>query len=320
MRTLVSPWPRPLQGILLAALLLTSGIAAAVHAEPTGPPAERALSFLVLGDWGRDGHPRQRDVAREMARAAERLEARFVISTGDNFYPNGVSSVSAPGWKKSFEDVYTQPALQVPWYVVLGNHDYRGDSQAELDYAKKSKRWRMPGRYWAHREKLPGGGVAEFFFLDTSPFAEHYGRERHKYPQLAAQDEDAQLRWLERALRESRAEWRIVVGHHPVYSEGSAHGNTVELIKRLKPLLERYGVQLYLNGHDHDLQHIVVKGIHYVTSGAGSTTRSTNHGRNTKFSLGKTSGFVSVSMTADSLTARFVDFKGEERYRFTTGR
>jgi len=311
---------RPLRGLLLAALLLTSGLAATVLAETQGDPSGRALSFLVLGDWGRDGHPRQREVAREMARAAERLGAQFVISTGDNFYPSGVSSVSSPGWKKSFEDVYTQPALQVPWYVVLGNHDHRGNPQAQIQYAKKSKRWRMPARYWSQVEQLPGGGKAEFFFLDTTPFAEHGGEEKGRHARRSARDDDVQLGWLEGALRDSRAEWRIVVGHHPVYSEGSAHGNTVELVKRLKPLLERYHVQLYLNGHDHDLQHIMVNGIHYVTSGAGSTTRPTHHGRNTKFSLGKTSGFVSVSMTADSLTARFVDAKGEERYRFTTGR
>ena len=309
-----------LRSVRLATLLLIPLLLGALHSASLGESGARSLSFLVVGDWGRGGDFRQRDVATAMARTAEQLGARFVVSTGDNFYPNGVPSVDAPAWKQSFEDVYVQPSLQVPWYVVLGNHDYRGNSQAQLDYSKRSKRWRMPARYWSRTEKLPGGGKAEFFFLDTCPFVEHYDKEKKKYPQLAAQDEDAQLRWFERALQKSRADWRIVVGHHPVFSEGASHGDTDELVRRIKPLLERHGVQLYLNGHDHDLQHIEVNGVHYVTSGAGSLTRPTNTGPDTRFALGKVAGFVAVTLTRDSLTTEFVDFEGDRRHACTRGR
>jgi acid phosphatase len=244
--------------------------------------------------------------------------ARFVISTGDNFYNDGVPSVTSKRWLTSFEEIYTGSSLQVPWYVVLGNHDYRGNAQAQVDYSKRSKRWRMPSRYFKRSEKLPGGGTVELFFLDTNVFLQEYRRDK-KYGDVAKQSPDAQLRWLEGALKGSDAEWRIVVGHHPLYSYGS-HGNTATLIPRLEPLLHKYGVQLYLNGHDHDLQHITNSGVDYITSGAGSFTRSTKHGAGTQFAIGKTPGFVAFSVDRDSLRAQFIDSHGSVRHAFSRGR
>jgi hypothetical protein len=42
--------------------------------------------------------------------------------------------------------------------VALGNHDYRGVPQAQLDYAKTSSRWRMPAAF--HSD--PGALTFEF--------------------------------------------------------------------------------------------------------------------------------------------------------------
>jgi hypothetical protein len=56
-----------------------------------------------------------------------------------------------------------------------------------------------------------------------------------------------QAAWLERELNASRADWKIVVGHYPVYSIG-AHGPNQQLIDELRPLLERHGVAFYLCG------------------------------------------------------------------------
>lgn len=44
---------------------------------------------------------------------------------GDNFYPNGLNSSDDALFSKSFTSVYSQPSLKsIPWYAVLGNHDY----------------------------------------------------------------------------------------------------------------------------------------------------------------------------------------------------
>ena len=51
------------------------------------------LTMLVLGDWGDTLLPGQQQVADRMAEWAEVNSPQFIISTGDNFYPNGVRSV-----------------------------------------------------------------------------------------------------------------------------------------------------------------------------------------------------------------------------------
>lgn len=70
------------------------------------------------------------------------LGIEFIISVGDNFYTNGVASVDDPMWKTSFEDIYKGANLFIDWYPVLGNHDYRGNPQAQIDYSKRSRRWK----------------------------------------------------------------------------------------------------------------------------------------------------------------------------------
>src|SRR2546421_2543 len=62
-----------------------------------------ALNYLLLGDWGRKGEPDQADVARQMGLCGAKIDAKFVISVGDNFYDHGVASVNDPHWQKSFE-------------------------------------------------------------------------------------------------------------------------------------------------------------------------------------------------------------------------
>jgi acid phosphatase len=128
-----------------------------------------ALQFLVVGDWGQASE-RQRQVANAMASVAQSNATRFVISTGDNFYPSGVGSVNDPQFRRSFEDIYAAPALQTPWYVVVGNHDYEGSPNAEIAYSSRSPRWRMPSRYWAE-EMAVGAETATFYFLDTTPIS-----------------------------------------------------------------------------------------------------------------------------------------------------
>ena len=119
--------------------------AAAAALAPNAFAQTGDLHFLVVGDWGQASEP-QRQVAGAMAQVAGQGGARFVISTGDNFYPRGVGSVSDPQFRDAFEEVYAAPSLQAPWYVVLGNHDYEGSPNAEIAYSSRSPRWRMPAR------------------------------------------------------------------------------------------------------------------------------------------------------------------------------
>ena len=81
-----------------------------------------------------------------MAKASKDNGAKFIISVGDTFYENGVQSADDPHWQKSFEEVYRDPALQIPWQVILGNHDYHGNCDAQITYGSVNPRWQMPAR------------------------------------------------------------------------------------------------------------------------------------------------------------------------------
>lgn len=274
----------------------------------------QTLSFLAFGDWGRDGAHLQREVAVQMGKTGEQIHSQFVVALGDNFYDDGVPTVNARQWKTSFEDIYTAPALQKPWYVVLGNHDYHTNAQAEIDYTAHSSRWKLPSRYYTFTQPIDANTSVQFFMLDSSPFLTSYRKEAGKYGDVLTQDPQKQTAWLEAELAKSTAQWKIVCAHHPVYSCSGKHGDTEELILNVAPLLEKYHVQVFLNGHEHDMQHLQVGTVNYFCSGAGSQTRVTSHDDRTRFSLGETSGFLAVTLTPNTLKAEFIDDAGKSRY------
>ena len=141
--------------------------------------ATDGLSFLILGDWGRnptddseDGGKAQARVAAQMARAAAaaRPPASFVLALGDNFYWTGVDSTNDPRWDTTFEKIYgADGALNVPFYAIAGNHDACGNVTAQIAYTGPSGRWRMPGR---HYEKFvpiaKTGQQVHIVFVDTN--------------------------------------------------------------------------------------------------------------------------------------------------------
>jgi tartrate-resistant acid phosphatase type 5 len=282
-----------------------------------------ALTFLGVGDWGREGRNRQAEVAAQMGRTADRLAARFVISVGDNFYENGVTGIDDPAWQASYERVYAAPSLQVPWQVALGNHDYIGNVQAQIDYSARSARWRLPSRWYDFARTAPDGATAHFFVIDTSPMLDKYYEDGARKVKVADQRANvpAQVAWLDNALARSTADWKIVIGHHPVYTgkatEAQAavanpehlYGGNPELIAAIDPLLQRHGVALYLNGHDHDLQHVVHGDTHYVCTGAGSLTEDRCYAGEGDF-CSLESGFVACRLDRAALRISYIDYRG----------
>jgi len=275
------------------------------------PPQPQALNFIVFGDWGREGEPDQQDVAREMARAAAVTDAKFVISAGDNFYEDGVASTTDPHWHKSFEDVYHQDPLRVPWYVVLGNHDYHGNCDAQVAYSGVSRRWNMPSRYYQITKTI-GATTADLFFLDTTPMVKVHHDDNKATSNAFKEDVSKQMDWFRKSLAASKADWKIVIGHHPIYS-GGEHGDTPELIETLLPLLREHKVQVYFNGHDHDLQHLQAGEVNLICSGAGSKVRPTRATAQTRFAMG-CSGFTVASLQPAKMDLRMVDGSGKQVY------
>ena len=291
-----------LSGLLVAAVgaILLISLMVNPHVAHTGPSPARALSrtgasleFPVVGDWGRMGSWNQRNVAEEMGLAADKTSAPFVISTGDNIYPSGVASVDDPQFQQSWGTVYTNPALKREWLMTLGNHDSRGDCQAQVEFSKKDPFWRMDGRFYSVTKH---NGTVLLVFLDTNPFVARYRDAFHTdmAPCLStSQPVSAQLAWLEATLAASTAAVKVVVGHHAIYS-GGKHGNTAEL-QPLVPIMRRHGVVAYLCGHDHHMEHVERDGMHFFVSGAGSKTRPPHPINGSQFASGE-SGFLFVSV------------------------
>lgn len=210
-----------------------------------------------------------------MAEDAARGGCDFVVTTGDNFYDDGVGGHVDPHWHDSFERVYAAPSLQVPWYAALGNHDHRGSIEAQIARSQDDPRWRMPARRYVASFPGPAGGL-DLFVIDTTAWLAEGGPSwDDRVIRRAETDPRSEAAWLRARLGRSRAARTIVVGHHPVLSGSPCHGSSEELQRWLAPILEEHRVDLYLAGHEHDLQHLEAGGVHHAVSGAGAEVRPT---------------------------------------------
>lgn len=282
-----------------------------------------SVSFLVIGDWGRRGQFNQSLVALQMGVVGENLDIDFVVSTGDNFYDNGLIGEHDVAFEESFTNVYTANSLQKQWYTVLGNHDYRGDAEAQLSplLRKIDSRWLCLRSFVVNAAEL-----AELFFVDTTPFVEMYftDTEEHTYDWRGVISPKVYtanlLKDLETALKESRAKWKIVIGHHAIRSIGH-HGDTQELVDRLLPILQANNVDFYMNGHDHCLEHISdpKSPIQFLTSGAGSKAWRGDVKKKNREGLNffyDGQGFMSVQLTQTESTIVFYDVFGQVLHRW----
>jgi predicted MPP superfamily phosphohydrolase len=267
--------------------------------------AASGISFLTLGDWGgaaleEPSKPYSKnvvDVATAMAANAKANDAKFVVNTGDNFYWCGIQNTSDFQIAKDWTDTYfhlSGGSLDIPWYGVLGNHEYGYNVQAQIDMAKVYKNWVMDDRYYTKRVQLSGSNYATFIYLDTSPCITEYRATSQKgwdpcgteYPtcslsgghddfegschfheNIMSQDCSKQFQWFQSTLAAvPKDDWLIVVGHHPADDIDEEDFTST---------MQSHGIDLYLNGHTHCLTHYQVDGKGaYVTSGAGALVMS----------------------------------------------
>src|SRR5262249_60638066 len=130
---------------------------------------------------------------------------------------------------------------------VLGTHDREtvGRPAAQLLYSRQSSGWAIAALYYTFRS-----GPVQFFAIDKETIS------------------PAEVLWLREELDGSTARWKVVYGHHPIYSAGH-HGDTPVLVEKLLPVLRRRA-DVYLCGHDHDLQHLKEEeGVHFFVAGGG---------------------------------------------------
>jgi len=238
--------------LLVCLLSLPASLWAAIAI--TLPNTPDSLKFAVIGDSGTGGG-RQYQLAAQFAAAYKLYKFSFVLMLGDNIY----GRETAKDFFRKFELPY-KPLLDagVPFYAALGNHD---EPTIQVNY----KPFNMDGkRYYSFRK-----GDVEYFAIDSTYMSTE------------------QVRWVDKALSESQAPWKIAYMHHPTYSSGKRHGSEVSLRAFIEPLFIKYGVSVVLAGHEHFYERLKPQsGIAYFTSGAAGKLRSGNIRRGPYFEAG----------------------------------
>ena len=277
------------------------------------------INLYLANDLGRNGYYDQKPIAELMGRMGETIGPKCVIAAGDIHHFNGVASVNDPLWTTNYEQIYSHPELMIDWFPVLGNHEYRGNTQAVLDYGQISRRWMMPSRYYTKVFNKKGLSL-RVVFIDTTPLINRYRKEYTTYPDARKQNDVAQLQWLDETLRNAHEDWVIVVGHHPIYAETSKpQEERDDMQKKVLPLLHKYNnVALYACGHIHNFQHIRKSNdkIDYVVNSSASLARKVNPIDGTQFCSSEP-GFSVISATSSQLNLYMIDKEGKVLYTVT---
>ncbi|MEU7583275.1 metallophosphoesterase [Streptomyces sp. NPDC041068] len=247
---------------------------------PTAPNRAGEYAVLLTGDAG-TGEEAQHAVAAAAREVCRAEGVSVAVGLGDNIYENGPESDHDSEFRTKFED--PNSGLDMPWLMVLGNHDCSGlipgsggdpsRGDREVSYAKGSRRWYMPSRYYNvalpsaadTKDNRQGDPLVEFFAMDTNPVTSYVVQMDPHYWWNGPYMRD-QRAWLDGALKASRARWKIVLGHHPYLNNGKhgsagsydgfVIGNYTSGI-HLKEIYEEVvcgRADLILSGHDHTLQ------------------------------------------------------------------
>ena len=244
------------------------------------------VTFVALGDFGvgleagANGE-RQAAVARTIEQLADRHDVRFLLSLGDTIYHLGgdrddhtrQSGDEDDDWYLTYFQPYRYLLDHLPMYPTAGNHD-GADEEASDDRAQLEDNLHIAERFGPRVEvgraslgpglfyRVQVGALLELVCVDTT-WGE--GQGNHWF------DEEHHHRWLEEEALPAGgdgARWKIPFCHHPAYGAGPHHRSMPEQHASLVPLYQRAGVRLVLSGHEHNYQHGIVDGIHYVVSGA----------------------------------------------------
>lgn len=323
--------PAPISRRRALQTLFCSSAALALNVRPGHAEAEiakEALHLLMIGDFG-TGAADQVKVAEGMKKfvTGKNLKTEGLLMLGDNFYSLDKAgfSTESPRWKKDIEDMYPASVFPGPMWSVLGNHDYHdnpGGEKVQLAYSQKpGVRWKMPVKWYRFDVGPKEKPLVTFICLDSNLPAVSGGPDKKtKKPRnsMTAAEEKEQLEWLKAELKKPRAPFTIAVGHHPLYSNGS-HGDTKALIDQWEPLFQEHKVHAYLCGHDHDLQHLEMKGLfttHLLSGGGGAKTRKPPSERKMPFTQ-DIHGFTHLQIAADALTFTHHSFDGTALHTVT---
>ena len=263
------------------------------------------FSFAVFGDTGEDT-PAQRAI---ISRIGSEPGLSFLMHTGDLAYPQGTF--------ERLDAVYfglNSPLFErLPVFPTPGNHDYYADSAAP----------------YVASHALPDNGVNP---ADRNRYYSYDWGEAHftsvDTNLLSGPAADRMLAWLENDLRSTRQFWKIVFMHHPPYPTGHHSGDAICAIvrARMTDIVERWGVQLVISGHEHGYERTLplsdtqptdaaVGTTYVITGGGGATLHDSNGGGNTIVALSEYN-YLRVDVDGRTLNLRAIGMDGRELDRF----
>ena len=294
----------------VAATLVAFGVSA--HNPKAWSKMKRDVNLFLVSDLGREGCHYQQAVASLMNDMAAKVKPMAIVATGDTHHGNGVKSAKDNDWQQNFENIYNLPRLKsLDWYAAIGNHEYRGSTQALIDYSKVNPHWKMGGRYYTTVFRK-GGTSVRLVIVDTTPMIDKY-RENAKYADAAEQDKEAQLQWLDDVLSKAKEDWVIVAGHHPIHADTKKNKTErINMRNTLDEVLRNHSnVDIYLCGHIHNFQHLRDKrcNIDYVVNTSGAESRSVRQTKRTIYCSGEC-GFSLLTANKRELTLYMVDKSG----------
>lgn len=263
-----------------------------------------------MADWGMLNQ-QQKSVAQTLTNYVRSSDTDYtaMLTGGDNIYVQP-KHVDDPIWDQVFEQMYDPRVLNFPFFIAPGNHDYEnGKIPIELAYARENptSRWKFPSTYY--RLDFPEGAerpLVTILMLDSCK------------DQMGSRNWNAETKWLQAELANPRnGTWLVCVAHHPLYSNGD-HGDNGVLQQTWGTLFRQYGVDMYICGHDHDLQHLEMPGVttsFILVGGGGATVRPMRIDRRGPFSK-SSYGFADLNITPTKLTVRFIGGEGQVLHAF----
>lgn len=249
-----------------------------------------SLKFAVIGDSGR-WSTEQRETAAELARQRESFRFEFVLMLGDNNYGDG----SPESYQHMFEEPF-KPLLDagVTFHAALGNHD----AGPQWNYAL----FNMGGHRYYTFERDAGvappllGERVRFFAVDSVNL------------------DDEQLSWLDQQLSRSKAGWKIVYLHHPLYSSGRYAFSSAVRRRTLEQTFIEHEVDVVFAGHEHLYERMAPQsGVVYFVNGAAGSVRTGDLRPSTYQAKGydRDLSFMLVEIAGDTLYFQAITRTGE---------
>lgn len=257
------------------------------------------FEILLVGDMG-SGDANQASIAQAMNSYCQGHKLSAIIFLGDNFYPKGVESPEDPQWETTFVKPYNLDCIgKLPYYALLGNHDYKGNPAAEINYHGKSPAWNMPHRFY----DLRLGKLLQLTMIDTNIM------------DICGFDQYCTIDFMIDSLSRSDAPYKIVLGHHPIASSSGKYPRSFQGTVLEKFLCDRS--HYYIAGHSHHLEHLTSRNCPmdlFVVGGGGADLYQVKTWQKETLFADSSFGFLSLKVNPAALSFAFYDANVKQLY------